>query len=297
MNTSKTILLTFDVEEWFHTTFMTDYIDPHLFSVSRVMENLGFVLDLLQEFDITATFFVLGSLAEKIPDLVPMILEHNSSHEIASHSYDHVLLYEQSPEDISMNVIRSREILQKQSGQEVGGFRAPYFSINDHAIEELAQNGYVYDSSLHDFRLNPQYGHLHVEMNATGSPGIFTYKNLFELTIPVKRYFNNRLALPFGGGGYYRLYPLLLQKYWIDSFLKTSDYFMMYLHPWEFDPDQPYVRSVPAIKRMRHYIGIRRHLDKTRSLVRSLAQKGYTFSTVSGYLNKSHGIALAASNK
>ncbi|WKZ28112.1 MAG: polysaccharide deacetylase family protein [Candidatus Dojkabacteria bacterium] len=281
---SKSIILTFDVEEWFHTTFMYEYLTSRDIAQSRIYESLQTCLDLLNEHDIAATFFVLAELAEKNPKIINMITDANLRHEIASHSYSHDLLYEKKDSQIKKNIYNSKKILEDLSGKSVKGFRAPYFSINDHAIECLVNAGYKYDSSLHDFRLNGQYGTLTLPMKATDSPGIFTYKTLTEVTIPVKRYFN-LLTLPFGGGGYYRLYPLVLQEYWIRSFLKTSDYFMMYLHPWEFDSNQPYITKAPFLKRFRHYVGIKSHKQKTDSLIRNLKSSNFKFKTLSEYLS------------
>lgn len=283
----KYIILTFDVEEWYHTSFMTEYITPELLQIKRLEKNLEYPLQLLKKYDISATFFVLGDIAKNNPKIVRLIKAADTDHEIASHSFFHDLLFEQNEERIRLNVRDSKHILEDQSGSAVRGFRAPYFSINDMAVDMLLEHGYKYDSSLHDFRLNPQYGHITLPMKATHSPGIFNYKNLFELTIPVKRYFKY-LKFPFGGGGYFRLYPLALQLHWIKSFLKTSDYFLMYMHPWEFDTEQPYVGKAPFLKRTRHYLGVANQYAKTEKLIKCLIDQDYKFLTVSAYLDKVH---------
>ncbi|MFQ5492681.1 MAG: polysaccharide deacetylase family protein [Candidatus Dojkabacteria bacterium] len=281
---SKSIILTFDVEEWFHTTFMTKYIPVNLLEESRVEHNISMPLELLAKYDIPATFFVLGELAQSKPKVIKKIVGSNAQHEIASHAYHHELIFEQSDALIEKNVVESKKCLEDLSGRKIKGFRAPYFSINDYAIEKLIEAGYEYDSSLHDFRLNPQYGHLTVGMEATSSPGIFHYNGIHEVTIPVKRYLKF-LKFPFGGGGYFRLYPLTLQHYWIRSFLKSSDYFLMYMHPWEFDNEQPYIKQAPYVSRKRHYLGIKNHYNKTEKLITRLKDDGYNFVTMSEYLS------------
>jgi polysaccharide deacetylase family protein (PEP-CTERM system associated) len=280
---SKTIILSFDIEEWFHTSFMGEYIPKEMLNVSRIDINLEYPLILLEKYQIPATFFVLGSLAKQKKHIVERILKAGPSHEIASHSYEHELVFEMKQNEIRRNLADSKKLLEDLSGTKILGYRAPYFSIDDRAIETLCELGYEYDSSLHDFRLNPQYGHLNLPMKSTAVPGIFTYKTITEVTIPVKRYFKF-LKFPFGGGGYFRLYPLKLQLHWLRSFLKTSDYFLMYMHPWEFDPDQPYLKDVPYLSRKRHYLGIKNQFEKVDAMLQQLKAEGYQFDTLANYL-------------
>ena len=291
---SKNIILTFDVEEWYHTSFMGKYIPRELYNVKRIDTNINYPLELLEKYEIPSTFFVLGELAKTNKKIVKRIKEANGVHEIASHSFMHELIFEKSPKEIRKNIIDSQRILEDQSREKVEGFRAPYFSINNEAIEALNETGYKYDSSLHDFRLNPQYGHITLPMQSTPSPGVFTYKKVVEITVPVKRYFKF-LKFPFGGGGYFRLYPLRLQLHWINSFLKSSDYFIMYMHPWEFDPEQPYIKEVPFIPRNRHYLGLKNQYSKVDALLGKLLKKGYKFTTVRDYLQE-HSYFKQSSN-
>ncbi len=280
---SKTIIFSFDIEEWFNTSFMGDYIPKELRSESRIDINLEYPLMLLEKYKVPATFFVLGSLAKQKKHIIERILRADPRHEIASHSYEHELVFEMNPKEIRRNLSDSKKLLEDLSGAKVLGYRAPYFSIDDRAVETLCELGYEYDSSLHDFRLNPQYGHLNLPMKSTNVPGIFTYKTITEVTIPVKRYFKF-LKFPFGGGGYFRLYPLKLQLHWLKSFLKTSDYFLMYMHPWEFDPDQPYLNNVPLLHRKRHYLGIKDQYNKVDKMLQHLKDEGYEFDTLANYL-------------
>jgi polysaccharide deacetylase family protein (PEP-CTERM system associated) len=282
----KYIMLTFDVEEWYDTSFLTEYIAPELFKVGRLHRNICFPLEILQEYGVPATFFVLGRIAKEYPGIIRDIQEANRLHEIASHSFHHEILFDQTRERIRSNVIDSKKILEDISGSPVAGFRAPYFSINDYAVDVIAEAGYDYDSSLHDFRLNPQYGQLDLVMKPTPHPGVFMYRSLYEITIPVKQYLFGRVKVPFGGGGYFRICPLGVQLHLIRSFLKRSNFFLLYMHPWEFDPEQPYLRNAPLLKRKRHYIGIRKQADKTRRLIQELLKEEYEFRTMADYLRE-----------
>jgi polysaccharide deacetylase family protein (PEP-CTERM system associated) len=282
----KCIMLTFDVEEWYDTSFLTEYMSPELFKVGRLHRNIRFPLEILQQYSVPATFFVLGRIVKEYPGIIRDIQEANRLHEIASHSFHHEILFDQTRERIRSNVIDSKKILEDISGSLVSGFRAPYFSINDYAVDAIAEAGYDYDSSLHDFKLNPQYGQLDLVMKPTPQPGVFMYRGLYEITIPVKQYFFGRVKVPFGGGGYFRVCPLAVQLHLIRSFLKRSNFFLLYMHPWEFDPEQPYLHNAPLLKRKRHYIGIRKQADKTRRLVQELLKDGYEFRTVADYLRE-----------
>ena len=253
----KTIAITFDVEEWFQVENLRSKYPPELWDECeiRVHTPLTKILDLLDKHDVKATFFVLGWVAERVPNIVLEI--HERGHEIASHGYWHIMNNKLSTEKIVEDLRKSKNLLESITGAEVLGYRAPSFSINDKVIQLLREEGYVYDSSYHPFTANRRYGRLEIQ----SFKDYFLLPNgLVEFPLPVLRKYN--FEIPIAGGGYFRLYPLAFYKLFLESYLKEHQLFVSYFHPWEFDPEQPIVRGIRIDNKFRHYVGIRNALSK-----------------------------------
>ena len=153
-----TFLFTVDVEDWFQVENFKPWIAPDTWSERelRVEHNVHRLLDLLDEFP--STFFILGWVAEKLSHLIKEISERG--HEVASHGFGHQLCHDINPTDLKQDLIRSKQLIEDLTGDEVAGYRAPSFSINAQAFEILEKCGYRYDSSYNSFEANPRYGHL-----------------------------------------------------------------------------------------------------------------------------------------
>jgi polysaccharide deacetylase family protein (PEP-CTERM system associated) len=161
-------LFTVDVEDWFQVENFKPYISVESWPRRelRVGDNTRRILDLLDDARVAngrprATFFVLGWIAERLPDLVREI--HGRGHEVASHGYDHVLCTEQDPAALDRDLIRSRERLEDLTGGSVVGYRAPSFSVSDEILRRIAAAGYRYDASYNSFEMNPRYGRVHLD--------------------------------------------------------------------------------------------------------------------------------------
>jgi polysaccharide deacetylase family protein (PEP-CTERM system associated) len=230
--------ITIDVEEWFHVCGVgpEPVIPP---SGRRVRQNIGRILALLAAFDVKATFFVLGSVAEEEPELVPMIAA--AGHEIASHGYSHRLVYQLGPEQFRDEIRRTGEILGRQAGFMPIGFRAPQWSLSPAtpwAFEILKEEGYRYDSSLNPL---PFVG------DRRGPRGPFKLEtgggSLFEIPPMVTRL--PFISIPSGGGWGFRFFPLPLISGTMRRLNESGKPAVLYLHPREMEASGPRLKLPP----------------------------------------------------
>jgi polysaccharide deacetylase family protein (PEP-CTERM system associated) len=258
--------MTVDVEEHFQASAFDCIVDRGNWGKldSRVEANTERVLDLLDEANVTATFFVLGWLADRRPALVRRIADRG--HEIASHGYSHLMAHEQTRQVFRDETIRSRRILQDASGQPVAGYRAASFSIgrrNLWALDILAEAGFLYDSSIFPVR-HDRYGMPGASrrIHRLATPSGHTL-----IEVPPSCLAWRRWTLPICGGGYLRLYPAALTFWSIRHFnRREARPAIVYVHPWEFDPDQPRLRA-PMLTRFRHYTGLHTTETKLRNMM------------------------------
>ncbi|SHJ57293.1 polysaccharide deacetylase family protein, PEP-CTERM locus subfamily [Malonomonas rubra DSM 5091] len=272
--------LTIDVEDYFHVSAFEKISPPSTWSErqSRVERNTEVVLTLLEEASVKATFFVLGWVAEKYPQLVPRIAA--AGHEIASHGFLHQRVALQDRDTYREDIRRSKQLLEDQSGEAVAGYRAPSYSITretDWAFEELLEAGYQYDSSIfpmqHDFYGIPDWPRFSGYAVKNGQSwqdreqpeeGQLAIK---ELPITTLRLGNRNL--PIAGGGYFRLLPYSVTRWGLKRInCKEKQPFVFYLHPWEFDPEQPRMEGCSAKSRFRHYLNLSRTEARFKQLIR-----------------------------
>ena len=231
---------------------------------SRVVANTERILALLKRHNVKATFFVLGWVADKHPQLVRDI--HQAGHEIGSHGYWHRLIFDQSPEEFRTDLRQSRDVLQNIVKRPVTTYRAPSFSITKRslwALDILAEEGFRIDSSIFPIR-HDRYG------ICNGKRGIHSIPTscgpLWEAPPSVARI--ARMNLPISGGGYFRLYPFRMSMHLLARHnARTQHPFMFYVHPWEIDPQQPRLRAGSAISRSRHRINLARNESKLDRLL------------------------------
>jgi len=279
----KTILLTFDVEDWFQVESVNECIPYSEWGQKelRVEKNTLELLDLLdrQPGSVQATFFVLGWIAQHNPDLVREI--HNRGHEVASHGFDHHLCYKQSPEALLDDLKKSKALLEDISGHEVTGYRAPSFSITDETITIVRNAGYLYDSSYNSYEGHGRYGSLTLpDSTVPGQTLCSMFPSFYE--IPVSNLMVGKKIIPWGGGGYFRLLPSLLHGYGVKHILQQSNCYTFYMHPWEIDPGQPRVKEAKASFRFRHYINLRTTKLKLEKFI--AANQGYSFQTCRNFI-------------
>ena len=256
---------TVDVEEYFQVSAFEPFVERDRWDSfpSRVRRGMDQLLTLLASSGATGTFFVLGWIAERHPELVRETAA--AGHEIASHGWAHRRVTELSPGEFRDSIRRSKHLLEDLCGVAVYGYRAPSFSIVPErawALDVLLEEGYRYDSSLFPVR-RAGYGWPGGErdVHALERPA----GQLVEVPPATLRVRSTNL--PAAGGGYFRLFPYGLTRAALRSAERRGVPGTFYIHPWEVDPDQPRLR-VPLATRVRHYTGLDRTFGRLERLVR-----------------------------
>ncbi len=256
--------LSVDVEDWFqvmnlgHVVSRSEWENMEL----RCGDSTRRILELLDKRGARATFFFLGWIAERLPDLVREV--QAAGHEIGSHGYDHRLLGELGPEGFVTDLQRTEEILEGITGTRPDLFRASTWSVTKEtlwALPILCERGYALDSSIFPVR-HPDYG----IAGGPSSPCLVDSGSgsIVEFPPLTMGLFGRRW--PVGGGGYLRLFPLAVLRRGLRQQQRLGWPGCVYLHPWELDVEQPRV-NVRGLRRFRHYVGIRRTLAKLDRLV------------------------------
>ena len=254
--------LTIDLEDWYQGLTSTGRrFDQWPAYEDRVVANTMRLLEILSRRGVRATFFVLGYVAEKFPELVWQVAQ--AGHEIGLHSYAHQLVYRMTPEQFRVDVERGRMSVQSACGKQVVAYRAPMFSINKSslwALELLNELGFHYDSSVFPTR-NPLYGF----PEAPRTPYFpFMDSPFVEFPLATVRFLG--LNLPIAGGFYLRLLPYPLIRWGLEKINREGNPAVIYLHPWDLDPDQP--RPNPTIREsFTHYYNLGRAKDKLFTLL------------------------------
>jgi polysaccharide deacetylase family protein (PEP-CTERM system associated) len=271
--------MTIDVEDYFHVSVFDGVVPRHFWEgfESRVCANTDRLLQLFDSYEVKATFFVLGWVAERHPDLVRRIV--SQGHELASHGYGHRLVYDQTPKAFREDVRRAKDLLEATSGTLVLGYRAPSYSVTPKslwALDILIEEGYRYDSSIFPIRhdrygipLSPRHPYL---LDRAGGA-------LVEAPASTTRL--GPLNLPVAGGGYFRILPYGWTRWGMSRVNRLEGRpTIFYLHPWEIDPDQPRLKT-GALSRFRHY----RNLAETEGRLRRLLND-FRFGPMSAVLKR-----------
>lgn len=274
--------LSFDVEDYFQVSAFNDAIGRETWSDHRlrVGRNTRVLLGLLAERDVKATFYILGWIAERAPDLVKDIAA--GGHEVASHGYSHQLVYNQTPEEFAEETRRTKGLLEDLAQTPITSYRAASYSITKEslwALEILHEQGFTTDSSIFPIR-HDRYGLLGGPLE----PHYLVLRSggrLIEFPISTLKLMG--MSLPVSGGGYFRLYPYGMSRYLAKKVNAEGRPFLFYLHPWEVDPEQPRV-EVDALTHFRHY----NNLAKCRERLERLLGD-FRFGTVSQAIAEHYG--------
>jgi len=256
--------MTIDVEDYFHVSVFEGFLPRTQWNSleSRVCANTTRLLGILDEYRVRGTFFVLGWVAERFPDLVREIAARG--HEIASHGYAHRLIYDQTPDAFRDDVRRAKRLLEDISGRSVVGYRAPSYSITPRslwALDILLEEGYRYDSSIFPIR-HDRYG---IPVSERHPYTIERPKGRL-VEVPGSTARLGPLNLPIAGGGYFRILPYRWTKWGISRVNRLERRpVVFYLHPWEIDPEQPRLHA-GRLGAFRHY----RNLHDTEGRLRRL---------------------------
>jgi polysaccharide deacetylase family protein (PEP-CTERM system associated) len=268
----STHIMTVDVEDYFMVEAFSDSVSPETWSdwPSRVVDNTKRILDLFDTYNVKGTFFFVGWVAEKFPELVRNV--HARKHELACHSYWHRTVYSLTPDEFRHDTRAAMRAIEDAAGVKVEGYRAPSWSITKDslwALDILADEGFTYDSSIYPIR-----------HDLYGVPGAhrFPYELRCKGGIRLREYPPATIRLlgqnlPGAGGGYLRIFPLAYTDFVFREFEKEhGERVVVYFHPWELDPGQPRIRGKMK-SRFRHYTNLAkmegrvRHLLETHSFV------------------------------
>lgn len=250
-------VLTFDIEEWFHIldNDSTKTHDKWNNYESRIHMNMDKILALLKKHNQKATFFCLGWIAMKYPEVIKRIADNG--YEIGSHSTMHQLVYEQNEDSFHEDLKKSIDVLESISGQKVRYFRAPGFSItekNKWAFEVLVRNDIELDCSI----FPAARAHGGFPSYYSPKPSFISYNGLKIKEMPINYVKILGNPLIFSGGGYFRLFPYSLIKRWT----KQSEYLMTYMHPRDFDPGQPIIKELSRFRKFKSYTGLKSSFNK-----------------------------------
>lgn len=252
-------ILTFDIEEWFHlldNDSTRTEVQWKNYPV-RIYENVDRILDILDETKTKATFFIIGWIAKQYPDVVKKIA---SKYEIGSHTLNHQLVWQQTPEQFREDVSSSVKLLEDITGKKVKYFRAPGFSIRKTegwAFEIMHECGIEIDCSVF-----PAH-HAHGGMPEFGSakPSFIEYNGVKIKEFPISFKTVRSKHLIFSGGGYFRLFPYPLIKKWTKE---QPEYLLSYIHPRDLDSGQPVIKDLPLNRKFKSYVGLKSAESKLR---------------------------------
>ncbi|APD86975.1 polysaccharide deacetylase [Alteromonas sp. Mex14] len=255
--------MTVDVEDYFQVSAFEGVVDKKDWDNInlRVGDNTHRLLDLFAKNNVKSTFFTLGWVAKRCPDVIKRIV--NEGHELASHGLAHQRATTMSEKELYDDIKQSKDILEDIGGVALKGYRAPSFSINDSntwAYDILKDLGFVYSSSTypinHDLYGVPEWPRFKYERE----------NGLIEIPIPTIR--KKGVNVGIGGGGYFRLYPYWLSKRRITEFMKAENApYSFYFHPWEIDAQQPRFENAPWKSKARHYINLSKMEGKVEKLL------------------------------
>lgn len=255
--------LTIDVEDYFQVSAFSAHIERADWQSlpCRVEANIGRIMSMLSDANVHATFFALGWIADRYPEMIRRIVDEG--HELASHGYDHHRASEQGYGAFLADIRLAKAVLEDVAGTEVKGYRAPSFSIgpkNLWAFDCIADAGYRYSSSIYPIR--------HDHYGMPDAPRFAHTVRAGLLEIPVTTVRVLRSTWPAGGGGYFRLLPYRVSR-WSIRRVNAVDRqpAMFYFHPWELDPEQPRIDGLGVRTRVRHYLNLELMAPRLRRLL------------------------------
>lgn len=255
-------ILTFDVEEWFHIldNNSTKTEKEWMNYESRIHNNMDRIFELLDRNNQKATFFCLGWIGRKHPDIIRRISENG--YEVATHSDSHQLAYEQSKKIFKADLEKSIKSLEDITGKKVISYRAPGFSVkeeNKWIFAELVKYGIEIDCSI--FPAKRSHGGF--ESYGRAEPSLINIDGVMLKEFPINLYniFGNNVI--FSGGGYFRLLPYGMINY----MMKRSNYVMTYFHPRDFDSDQPMINDLSRLRKFKSYYGLKGSMTKLEQLI------------------------------
>jgi polysaccharide deacetylase family protein (PEP-CTERM system associated) len=270
----KYTYITVDLEEWYDLEYLKEHnVDK---SVEVIPEIINF-LDLLDEFQIKATFFVLADNVEKNADIVREIVRRG--HAIGCHGFDHDLLYKKDAEQFKNEVAKAKEKIEQVAKCNVNGYRASCFSMERDKLDITSNIGYHYDSSYIKFDQHPLYRNLDLTGFDKVDDLVYRKDNFFEYEIPTLKI--GKYSIPISGGGYLRIFPFWILRILIKKYAKQKDNFLLYLHPFELTKmELPIPKELGRKDHFRMCVGRKGNLNKIRKVILLLKSMDSEFRTL-----------------
>ncbi|UJL45818.1 polysaccharide deacetylase family protein [Virgibacillus sp. NKC19-16] len=270
----KNAYLTIDVEEWYDLDYLKKF---DLNEEVEVIPEIIDFLDLLDELQVKATFFVLANVLDKNADIIKDIVRRG--HAVGCHGYDHELLYNKNIEEFGNEIAKAKEKIEEVTNQEVNGYRAACFSMERDKLDVTYESDYKYDSSYIKFEEHPLYRNLDLTGFEKIDDLVYRKNNLFEYEIPTLKI--GGYSLPISGGGYLRLFPFWMLRILIKMYEKQQKNFLLYLHPFELtDLKLPFTKEIGWKDRFRASVGRKSNKKKITKVIKLLKSMGAEFRTL-----------------
>ena len=275
----KYAFMTMDVESFYDIECFRgkDVEYKKEYSCEEAMIDYVHILD---KYNIKGTFFTLCSSLDLAKPYLKEAIENG--HELALHGFDHTSPLSMSESVFEENLIKSKTILENEFNTKITGYRAPCFGILDSYIEILKKNGFTYDSSSLNFHLAINSGKVNLESYERLNHLCYRKNNFFEITPNRVRAYSGHL--PVSGGGYIRLVPWFVIKYYILKCIKNTDCYMFYVHPYEVSKKKaPRMKGLKFVEWLFVRIGRKSYLKKIEKIIKYLKKKGFEFKSLNEY--------------
>lgn len=260
-----------DCEEWYQMPYMRLFLSDRHKRVS-VIDNVYLFLDLLDEFNVRSTFFIVGTVAKEHPRLVREI--HDRGHEIGCHSFDHELLYDEDRGTLAEKLDIAKAIVEDAAGCQIFGFRAPCFSITETIVSMIRECGFLYDSSYIRVAYHDFYKQVDFSSWNQVSDYVFEKDGFYEFEMPSLGIGHARI--PWSGGGYFRLFPYPLFRLGLRRIMTGRKEFLFYVHPFEMRASSESLEALPFGYRFRYEVGREQVIPRLRRL---FSEPALTFKT------------------
>jgi len=269
--------LTLDLEEWYHL----DYFKNNDISKESVMlKEINPFFKMLDKYQIKITVFVLAELIDEHSELIKSI--SNQGHEIAIHGWDHELLCNKTNNQFKNEISKAKKTLEKLINQEVIGYRAPCFSMDNKKLLILEEIGIRYDSSYIQFNDHPLYGDFSLDDFKKIDDLIYKKDGFYEFELATLSVFGK--AIPISGGGYFRFFPSFVFSLLWKNFLKIHHNYVMYIHPFELTNKKVNLNGISILKRLRFSLGRKNNLHNLEHHIKKTLKQDFKYSTIKNYI-------------
>ena len=278
---NKVAFMTIDVESMYDSELLKDRMKYNpKYSYECYLKDY---IDLLNKYNIKGTLFVLESSIDKIKDIIKYAIDNG--HEIALHGKYHTSPLEQNNDEFIESIKESKEKIENEFNITIKGYRAPCFGIDDNKIKIIKDLGFKYDSSNLDFHLAKKSGRINLEDYKIENMSVASKDGFYEFSLSrVKAYSGH---LPVSGGGYIRLVPWFVMKYYIKKYFKSADSYVFYAHPFELGCGKiPHFKDLNWKENLYLKIGRRQFKKKIEYLIKLLKKKNFEFMTMNEYGNR-----------